>query len=108
MFSEKLKQLRKKAKLTQKEFALGFNVAQGTVGMWETGKREPDFTTINKLSNYFNVTADYLLDNEKPVAFSDDSRNSEFINLFSSLDEEKQSFVLSQMKLFAKDKQRKG
>ena len=63
MFTERLKDLRKKRKLTQKDFAIIFNIAQATIGMWETGMRQPDFLTLQKIADYFNVTTDYLLGN---------------------------------------------
>ena len=40
---EKLKALRKQKGLTQTQFAIDFNIATGTIGMWETGKRQPDY-----------------------------------------------------------------
>lgn len=64
MFSERLRLLRRQRGITQVQFAQELNVANGTIAMWETGKREPDFATIIRLSKFFNVTVDYLLGNE--------------------------------------------
>ena len=61
MFSQRLKELRKASGLTQIQFAEQFNIAKGTVGMWETGKREPDFDTIGRIADYFQTTVDYIL-----------------------------------------------
>ena len=61
MFVERLKLLRKFTKVSQLELAKELNVAQSTVGMWETGKREPDFETLCKIAIYFDVTSDFLL-----------------------------------------------
>lgn len=61
MFAQRLKELRKGRGLTQTQFAQKFNVSNGAVGMWETGKREPDIDTINRLANFFHVSIDYLL-----------------------------------------------
>ena len=61
MFSTRLKELRKKANLTQIEFAKTFNIANGTVGNWESGKRQPDHETLTKLADFFEVSIDYLL-----------------------------------------------
>lgn len=65
MFSERLKELRKSKGLTQIQFANEFNIANGTIGMWESGKREPDFATIQKIADFFGVTVDYLLSEYK-------------------------------------------
>jgi len=50
MFAQRLKQLRKGMGLTQIQLAQEFRVSNGAVGMWETGKREPDFATIHRLA----------------------------------------------------------
>lgn len=61
MFADRIKELRKAKGLTQIQFAREFNVANGTVGMWETGKREPDFETTQRIADFFGVTVDELL-----------------------------------------------
>lgn len=40
--------------------AIGLSSMQ-TYANYEYGRREPDFSTVNKLANLFNVSADYLL-----------------------------------------------
>lgn len=65
MFQIKLKQLRENNGLSQRAFAEIFGIAQSTVGMWESGKREPDFTTVQKIADYFDVSIDYLLGREE-------------------------------------------
>lgn len=57
----RLKELRKQKKLSQTEFARLFNVAQNTVSNWENGIRTIDTTTLNRLADFFNVSADYIL-----------------------------------------------
>ena len=61
MFSKRLKELRKKANITQIEFAKRFNIANGTVGNWESGNRQPDYDTLSKIAEFFDVSIDYLL-----------------------------------------------
>lgn len=65
MFADNLKQLRKEKGMTQTQFASEFNIATGTIAMWETGKRTPDTETLKKIARFFNVSIDFLLDNEK-------------------------------------------
>lgn len=36
-----------------------------TYANYEYGRREPDFSTVNKLANLFDVSADYLLGRKK-------------------------------------------
>ena len=61
MFSERLKASRKEVGLTQVELAKILKVSNGTIGMWETGKREPKLETMGHLSRTLNKSVDYLL-----------------------------------------------
>lgn len=60
IFGERLKELRNDRKLTQQQLAKELNVSGNTVHSWETDKQEPSMTTLLKLSNFFNVSLDYL------------------------------------------------
>ena len=69
MFQIRLKKLREEKNMPQYVFAKDFGIAQSTVGGWESGKREPNFETVQKLADYFNVSVDYLLGrDEAPVS----------------------------------------
>ena len=63
VFGERLKELRLKRNMTQDELGLIFEnpKAQSTIGTWERGTRQCSFEDLVKLSNFFNVTTDYLL-----------------------------------------------
>lgn len=63
MFALRLKELRENKGLSQKQLANKLDVSQSTVGMWESQKREPNFSTTEKIANFFGVSIDYLLDN---------------------------------------------
>lgn len=67
MFAENLKQLRKDKNLTQTELADLFGYSHVAVVKWENGTREPDFATLIKLADYFEVTTDYLLGRKKEI-----------------------------------------
>ena len=58
---EQLRKLRKKNNLSMKELGKVLNVSESTISLYESGKREPDFETLIKLAEYFNVSTDYLL-----------------------------------------------
>ena len=47
-----------------KELGMEIGVAESTVSQYETGKRQPDYETLLKLSEYFGVSVDYLLGRE--------------------------------------------
>lgn len=57
----RIRELRKAKKITAKQLAEHVNVAESTMCLYETGKREPDYATLIAISEYFNVSVDYLL-----------------------------------------------
>lgn len=66
----RLKELRKKSKTTQKEIANLLGVSEMTISRWE---KETELSIkheyINKLSDYFNVSVGYLLGYEDNNSF---------------------------------------
>lgn len=60
-FSQRLKELRKERKLTQKQLAENLGIATSTIIKYERGEREPNIQNLKRFANYFNVTVDYLL-----------------------------------------------
>lgn len=64
MFKVRLKELREEKGMNQREFAADFGVSPATVGMWESGAREPrTLEQLQRIADYFHVTVDYLLGN---------------------------------------------
>ena len=61
MFADRLKEIRTEKGITQVQLAETMGVSKGTVAMWETGKREPNFETLNQLSDIFDKRIDYIL-----------------------------------------------
>ena len=57
----RLKEIRKQRKLTQKEVAQAMGVSQSTLSEWETEKYQIDNDSLFKLADYFGVSIDYLL-----------------------------------------------
>ena len=72
MFAERLKELRKDKNMTQVQLAEALGVSKGTVAMWEIGKREPNFETLNRLSDIFDKRIDYIL------GYSNDASSARF------------------------------
>ncbi len=60
-----LKEIRKKRKLSQLKVALDLSISRETISYYENGKRSPDVDTLIMLSNYFNVSIDYLIRGEE-------------------------------------------
>lgn len=59
--AQRIKDLRKRHRMSQTELSKFVNVSQATVTAWETGKAEPSSSALNKLADFFDVSADYIL-----------------------------------------------
>ena len=62
---ELIKSLRKKANLTQSEFAEKYGVSYQAVSKWENGKNLPDMLVLKELSDLFNVNIDEILNGKE-------------------------------------------
>ena len=58
----RLKELRKKRRISQIKLAMDLNMNQNTISRYETGAREADYKTLIAFADYFNVSIDYLLE----------------------------------------------
>lgn len=65
VFAERIKKLRIEKKLTQQELGNKFGLTSTGVSYWESGKANPSMDMINKLSDFFGVTIDYLIGKSK-------------------------------------------
>ena len=62
IFGKKLRELRIEKKLSQKKLGEMFQVCNQTVSFWETGSREPDLDTLLAIAHYFDVSLEFLLE----------------------------------------------
>lgn len=61
---KRLKELRENKKLTQSQLSKILNISTSAVGMYEQGRRFPDENILKNIAHFFNVSIDYLLDND--------------------------------------------
>lgn len=61
LFKDMLKYLRSREHLSQSELAEKLGVSKSTISMYEVGKREPDFETLETIADFFNVDMNFLL-----------------------------------------------
>ena len=92
---------------SQVELAEKIGITKGAVGMYETDKRKPDYDTLIKLADLFNVSTDYLLShtvnslpevaNQAVNVSLDNSRYSNqglyILELYESMNEECQAIL---------------
>ena len=62
--SQKITSLREDKNLKKKDLAKILNVSAPCISQYESGKSEPSYDTLILLSQYFDVSIDYLLGNE--------------------------------------------
>ncbi|WP_238899434.1 helix-turn-helix transcriptional regulator [Clostridium sp. YIM B02500] len=70
--SDRLKELRKSNNLTQAELGKILGVGKTTVSMYETGNSTPSDEIKLKISEYFNVSLDYLLGKTDAKNYTED------------------------------------
>lgn len=56
-----LKEIRKQRRLNQQKVALDLNITREALSHYENGRREPSLAMLVKMSEYFNVSIDYLI-----------------------------------------------
>ena len=82
-FGNKLRYFRKKMGFTQKELAQKLNISASTIGMYEQGRREPDFKILNNICNILSLNSVILLSNSKSSELNETVKI--LVNLLDSL-----------------------
>ena len=60
-----MKIIRKQRKLNQLKVALDLNISREALSHYENGKRSPDIEMLRKLSEYFKVSIDYIVNGKE-------------------------------------------
>ena len=102
-FQNVFRQLRLSSNLTQYEMAEKIGISRSTIGMYETGAREPDFETLEKIADYFNVDTDFLLGRTSqttllPETIGTYSKTRELTAVYEQLSPHNQGKVLTYSK----------
>lgn len=97
-FALRLKELRAQRRLSQEELAKGLGITRASVGLYEQGRREPDFETLESIADFFNVDIGTLI--TEPVRGSGSSsalspRECMLLSFFRKLNTDGQDRVLS-------------
>ena len=56
-----LREIRKKKNLNQQKVAMDLCISREALSHYENGKRNPDIGMLIRMSEYFNVSIDYLI-----------------------------------------------
>lgn len=60
-FHKKLKQARIDAGYTQIQISEIMNIPRSTLANWEIGRTHPDYESLGKLADFYEVSIDWLL-----------------------------------------------
>lgn len=102
MFFDRLKQLCDKNGISIYKAATGIGLNRAAANKWKSGS-VPNGTTLNKIADYFDVSVDYLVGNDKKPAPNVDGNELseseiEMLRRFRNLPESQQNAVLEILK----------
>ncbi len=106
-------QLRNQNKISQKHLAEELCISHGLVGLWETNKRTPSLEYFVSLIDYFSISADVLLKNDrklKPEQYQSVSMSTsaqKIMNTFYLLSEDNQDILIGEAKKLLKSQLKK-
>ncbi len=81
----KLKEFRVKNSLTQQEVASIINKTAVAYSYYESGRNEPDLTSLKTLANYYHTTIDNLVDFNVPYLIDKSTLTQAQQNLFEKI-----------------------
>lgn len=77
-----LAELREENGMTQRKLAEKLNISPGTIGMYETGKRNPPLDRAIKIAKIFDVPVENISFSNNARHFSDKKERKELISDF--------------------------
>lgn len=98
--SRKLKALRRGRKLTQQEAADRLGLTRATIGNYETGRRSPHISELERIGEFYGVGLDYFGFASKDEVFDLLSRAREVFNNNRISKEAKDDLYKELMKLY--------
>lgn len=84
-FNEMLKYLRQRAGYSQQDLADLLKISKSTIGMYEQGRRSPDYETLEKIADIFNVDMNFLMGGKTKESTSEYYINPETAKLAQEL-----------------------
>ena len=93
----RLRELRKSQGFTLKNVADALNTSNQVISRYELGQTEPDFATLIKIADFFNVSVDYLLGHTDKRQLSGSSlteKESRLLGAFNGLIPPMQDYML--------------
>lgn len=95
-FSQKLKRLRQEKNWSQEKLAEEIGVKRLAVSKYESGQSKPSAETLQKISEVFGVSIDYLLAEDSKKLTEKEIKDKtllEYVSEIEKMDEEEKNFV---------------
>lgn len=91
----RIKELRRKSSLTQKQLSIQLGVSQQVVSRWERENLMPSLDVIAKMSEFFGVTMDYMSgrSNSPKFKYNLAENEAELIDHFRAMDDSKKQML---------------
>ena len=99
--ANRIRSLREEINMTQIRLSTELEVSQETISAYETGRHNPSYALLVRMSNLFHASMDYIMglsDVRKPLAemaLTDEERAA--VNLFSRLNETERALAMTYM-----------
>lgn len=103
---ETLRNLIEQQGITQKELAMKLAITPSALGNYVQNTREPDYNTLVKIADYFQVSTDYLLGYNTPGQKLS-HKEEILLHVFRSLTDDQKEIYLEQGKIFMKQNNKK-
>lgn len=94
----RIKELRQAQGLTQEELGKKLNVQKSAISKYEKGIVIPNGDVLKRLSAIFNVSTDYLLNNEVSRSEKYSEEETQLLNDYRYLDKDGQSLIRTLMR----------
>lgn len=108
-FGNNLKKIRQENEMTQEELAKKINTSRSNIANYENDKNMPSIEILNKLSEIFNCSIDYLLgksDVRNPEKIDENKLNIAFSSGFDGLNDTNKNIISATIAgLLAKQKE---
>lgn len=114
----KLRDLREARNLSQKEVSEHLKISNKLLSSYERDVNDPPYSILKEICQYYNVSADYLLDINIKESLEDDEAHSELVALnpmqkrilsyYSRLNQEHRDAVRGLMVLYYKEQLRES
>lgn len=102
---DNLKELIEQHDMTQKQLARKLDITPAALGNYIRNNREPDYSTLIRIADYFHVSIDFLLNH---YVDSQTTHEEELLlHIFRSLSIDQKELYLEQGKLFIKQNNKK-